>query len=267
MPEGQVSHRNAIRLGAALTGREILDVLDGPRTQAQRIPDRLVGDVVTRAEAVGKHHLLRFASGRTLHSHLMMRGRWRLQPAGSPLGHGGLWLALVTDEWIAAQYNGSVLRLYEPGQTVPRLAALGPDLIASEDPASDMRTALARCDPRTPVGEALLDQRVTSGIGNVYRSETCFLAGVDTWRPVSSLTANEAAALGRIAAELLRDGVRTGGPITTFRPPPGSRSRGRTWVYGRGGLPCHRCGATILARGQGDQNRIAYWCPECQPAP
>ena len=83
-----------------------------------------------------------------------------------------------------------------------------------------------------------------AGVGNVYKSEACFLSGIDPWRPVGSLSQEEAATLGSVAARLLAEGVRDGGPIRTWRPPdapPGARER--TWVYGRPGRPCRRCGA------------------------
>ena len=264
VPEGQVSHRNALRFDAVIVGRTVLEVIDAPRTAAQRIPERLVGDTVRAAEAVGKHHLLRFESGRTLHTHLMMRGVWHLFPAADPVPRSGLWLALVTDEWTAAQYNGSVVRLYEPGRRIPALDTVGQDLIDATDPGMSMRNALAMCDPAREIGDALMDQRLTSGIGNVYKSETCFLASIDPWRAVGTLSADEATSLGTIAAELLRQGVADGGPITTFTPPRGSRSRERTWVYRRRERPCRRCGTVIQSRGQGDGNRTTYWCPTCQ---
>jgi len=268
VPEGQVSHRNAIRFGAVLVGHPLVRVeAPEPRLSAQRLPERLGGDVVTAAEAVGKHHLLRFASGRVLHSHLMMSGVWRLLPAARPPRRGGLFLALWTARHVAALYRCPAVRLLEPGEPLPRgLLATGPDLLgAGVDPGPAAAAALARLEPSREVGEALLDQRVVAGIGNVYKSETCFLAGIDPWRQVGSLTAEEAAALGATAARLLGEGVRDGGAIRTFRAPHASPwSRERTWVYGRRGRPCRRCGTPIRARGQGDASRTTFWCPACQ---
>jgi endonuclease-8 len=268
MPEGQVSHRNAIRLGAALTGRELVRIeAPDPRTAGQRIPERLAGDGVSAAEAVGKHHLLRFESGRVLHSHLMMTGVWRLLPASREPRSGGLFLALWTATHVAALYRCPRMRLLEPGEPLPRdLLATGPDLLG-EGVAAAAATAraLGRLEPTRQVGEALVDQRVVAGVGNVYKSEACFLSGIDPWRTVGSLNEEEAAALGAIAARLLAEGVRDGGPIRTWRPPDAPPwARGRTWVYGRPGRPCRRCGARIRSRGQGDANRTTYWCPACQ---
>ncbi len=263
-----MSHRNAIRFTRALAGRPLVGVeAPEPRLAAQRIPQRLAGDAVEAAEAVGKHHLLRFASGRVLHSHLMMSGVWRLLPAGRPLPRAGLFLALRTARHAAALYRCPTVRLLEPGEPLPAaVRALGPDLLGDGvDPADAAAAALTRAEPTRQVGDALLDQRLVAGVGNVYKSETLFLAGVDPWRPGGSLSRDEAAGIGAIAARLLAEGVLDAGAIRTFRPPAAPPwSRERTWVYGRRGRPCRRCGARIRARGQGDANRTTYWCPACQ---
>ena len=249
MPEGQVSHRNALRFQQALAGRPLVRVeAPEPRLAGQRIPERLEGDSVGAAEAVGKHHLLRFESGRVLHSHLMMHGVWRLLPASRTPRPGGLFLALWTADHVAALYRCPRVRLLEPG-----------------DPGAAAAAAMARLEPSRQVGEALLDQRVVAGVGNVYKSESCFLAGVDPWRAVGTLRPEEAAELGATAARLMADDARTGGAIRTFRPPHAPPwAHERTWVYGRAGRPCRRCGTRICARGQGDANRTTYWCPGCQ---
>ncbi|MFN0090987.1 MAG: DNA-formamidopyrimidine glycosylase family protein, partial [Acidimicrobiales bacterium] len=133
MPEGQVSHRNALRLTAALADRELVRVeAPEPRLASQRLPERLTGERVVAAEAVGKHHLLRFASGRVLHSHLMMSGVWRLGGAGRAPLRSGLFLALWTADHVATLYRCPRVRLLEPGEPLPRaLLAVGPDLLGA----------------------------------------------------------------------------------------------------------------------------------------
>ena len=268
MPEGQVSHRNALRFGATLVGRPLVRVeAPHPRLATQRIPERLAGDEVTAAEARGKHHLLRFASGRVLHSHLMMSGVWRLRRADRPIFPGGLFLALWTAEHVAALYRCPTLRLLEPGEPLPRaVRALGPDLLGADvEPGEATRAALRASEPTREVGDALMDQRLVSGVGNVYKSEACFVAGIDPWRTVGSLTPEEAAELGATASRLLGQGVAEAGAIRTYRAPGAPPwTRERKWVYGRRGKPCRRCGALIRARGQGEANRTTYWCPGCQ---
>lgn len=268
MPEGHISHRNAERFTAALAGRALTRVeAPEPRLRAQRLPERLAGDRITGAEAVGKHHLLRFASGRVLHSHLMMSGVWRLGRSTRPPAPGGLFLALWTEDHVASLYRCPQVRLLEPVDPLPRgVTTTGPDLLDhAVDPGAAAAAALARLEPTREVGDALMDQRVVAGIGNVYKSETCFLAGIDPWRGVGTLSPDEAHSLGATAARLLADGVRDAGAIRTYRPPGGRPfSRERTWVYNRRGRPCRRCGTPVRSRGQGDANRTTYWCPACQ---
>lgn len=265
MPEGHVSHRNSLRFTAALAGTVVRRVeTPEPRIVPQKIPDRLVGDTIASVDAVGKHHLFRFNSGRTLHSHLGMGGSWRLSTADQAPTLRRLWLAVWTDQHVLAQYGGPQLRLYEPNEPIPMLRGLGTDLLnADVDPAAATARALAAIDPGRTVGEALMDQRVVSGIGNVYRSEVLFLCGTDPWRNVGGLSTDEARELGRTGERLLSDGVGHRGPITTYHSPD-PRSRERTWVYGRRDRPCRRCGTPIVSRGMGDTNRTVYWCPTCQ---
>jgi endonuclease VIII len=265
MPEGQVSHRNALRLTAAMAERALVRIeAPDPRVAAQRIPELLEGDRIARVEAVGKHHLVRFDSGRVLHSHLGMVGSWRLLTARRPIPHRNLWLALWTETHVAAQYNGPRLRLYEPGAPIPGIARVGPDLLDETlDPGEVAARRLVGIDPERLVGEALMDQRVMAGIGNVIRSETLFMCGIDPFRRCGDLTADETRTVGATAARILAEGVAGGGRIATYHP-VNPRSRERTWVYGRTGRPCRRCGTTIRSGGMGDANRTAYWCPVCQ---
>lgn len=266
MPEGQVSHRNAIVLTRAIAGDPLVRIeAPEPRIAPQRIPDRLAGDVLERMDAHGKHHLFRFRSGRVLHSHLRMGGVWRAYPAGHDIPRRGVWLVLATERAAIALYRGPVLTLLEPGAQLPQVDALGPDLLAADIDHGVIAVRLRSAEATRQVGDVVMDQRVMSGIGNVYKSETLFLAGVDPWRAVSTLTADEADDIVRIGAELLSTGVRDGGRITTYRPPLGTRNPGeRTWVYGRRGRPCRQCGAPVRSRGQGDGSRTTYWCSRCQ---
>ncbi len=268
MPEGHISHRNARLLTSTMVGHEITHAeAPAARIAGQRLDVRLPGERIAAAEAVGKHHLLRMDSGRVLHSHLMMSGIWRVRHRGEPISRAGLYLLIHAGRHFAALYRCPTVRLFEPGEPLPPgLTSTGPDLLdPSVEPGAATAAALAVAEGSRTVGEALMDQRVVAGIGNVYKSETCFLVGVDPWRRVDTLTPEEARTLGEIAATLLAAGVRDRGAIRTYRPPSGPPwSRERTWVYRRAGLPCRRCGARVRARGQGDANRTTYWCPGCQ---
>jgi endonuclease-8 len=270
VPEGQVSHRNARRFSRCLVDRTVAEAWStDPRATAQRLDVRLVGETIVAAEARGKFHLLRFASGRVLVSHLMMSGVWHLDEAGTPRRRGPVMLGLAVPGYVATLQRCPRVQLLEPGAPLPApVTALGPDLLDPDiDPGGALVARLARSAPERQIGDALLDQRIVSGIGNVYKSEALFLAGVDPWRPVGSITPDEAADIGAIAARLLEIGTRHRGPISTYDPPgwlPSRGPSGQRWVYGRQRRPCRRCGAAILARGQGDENRTTFWCPACQ---
>ena len=136
-----------------------------------------------------------------------------------------------------------------------RLAALGPDVLADGLRRAPLPRAAARATTRRRgIGDALLDQRNLAGIGNMWKSEGCFLAGIDPWRRLRDVS--DAEALAVVRAQLRAADAR--------RRPSGSRAARRSWVYDRAGLPCRRCGTPIRARGQGDDNRTTYWCPACQ---
>jgi endonuclease-8 len=133
-----------------------------------------------------------------------------------------------------------------------RIAQLGPDIMAEKFDEKRFLKRLREDDPTRGLGDALLDQRNLCGIGNVWKSEACFLAEIDPWRPVSEVTDEEA--LGAVLA------VR---PLMLKSGQGGGHARDPL-VFERTGRPCRRCGTRIRARGQGDDNRMTYWCPECQ---
>ena len=272
MPEGQVSHRNAGRFSRCLVGATITEAWStDPRVRAQRLETRLAGETITAAEARGKYHLLGFASGRVLVSHLMMSGAWHLYdaPDGTVPRRGRVMIGIRVPGYVATLVRCPNVQLVEPGMPLPgRVRALGPDLLDPEiDPGPALSEALAAVTPGREIGEALLDQRIVCGIGNVYKSESLFLAGIDPWRAVGSLSADDATAIGAIAARLLHAGTLHRGPISTYAPPgwlPSRGPSGQNWGYGRQRRPCRRCGTQVLARGQGDDHRTTFWCPACQ---
>jgi len=287
MPEGDTIHNAALRVGGALVGKEIREIeTPQARHRMDRWPERLAGRAVRAVEARGKHLLVRFEGDLTLHSHLRMGGKWSVYERGRRWTRSArrAWLVIRTDEHDVVQFDGPVLELMTDSRVRfdRRLAGLGTDIVADD---FDERSFLARLredDQTRDIGDALLDQRNVAGIGNIWKSEGCFLAGVDPWRTTAAVTDDEALAIVRAARPLMRESARRGGPIVTYRGERGAAGagsrgaarparrpddqdrRGGTWVYDRDGLPCRRCGATILARGQGDDNSTTYWCPGCQ---
>lgn len=271
MPEGDSIHFAARRLREALVGGPLDRVLTpSPRTRPRGWDRRLAGRAVTAVEARGKHLLLRFDGDLVLHSHLRMSGSWTVRPAiadgrgvrgsaarGAPArGHGAsAWIVLGRGGRDAVQRGGPFLELRSASQVAadPRLRALGPDLCA--DGPLDVDRILRRLrqdDPTRPVGDALLDQRTVAGIGNVWKSEGCHAASIDPWRPLAATGDDELRAIVAAIAPGIRRSAREG---THLRPQQ---------VYGRAGRPCPRCGATITARGMGEDNRTTWWCPGCQ---
>ena len=257
MAEGDTIHRTARALQEALGDRPIGDVaLPSPRSPLQRQRrrvDRLRGATVERAEARGKHLLLHFDRGLVLHSHLGMRGSWRISKAGAASDRGA-WVVLSGPDAAAAQIGGSRLALLTAAEARSdlRLRSLGPDVLSPEFRAAT-GVAVLRATPQSrELGEALLDQQVLAGIGNIYKSEGCWSARVDPWLRLSELDDAQIQRVVTEIAALMRYGVEMG------RPP---RS-----IYRRAGQSCPRCGARISSRGQGDANRRTYWCESCQRA-
>src|SRR3954453_6657327 len=204
MPEGDAVHRAARRVGAALLGHEIRSIeTPQPRHGHDRWPECLTGRSVQAVDAHGKHLFLRFEGDLTLHSHLRMGGAWGVYPRGERWHRPArrAWLVIRTDEHEVVQFDGPVLELMTEGRTRfdQRLAALGPDVLA---PDFDKPAFLERRRAEAgsgQVGDALLDQRVVSGIGTVWKSEGCFLAGLSPWRRLAKVSDDEAL---RVIAEI-----------------------------------------------------------------
>ncbi len=270
MPEGDTIHHAARRVGAALVGRPILS-LETPQLRhgRDRWGERLAGRGVRAVDARGKHLFLRFEGDLTLHSHLRMGGRWDVYRRDERWRRSSrrAWLVIRTEDHEVVQFDGPVLELMTESRTRfdQRLAALGPDILGDCFSEQDFLRRLREDDPTRAIGDALLDQRNLAGIGNIWKSESCHVAGVDPWRRLDRLDDAEALAIVRGGRPLMQRSAERGGPIVTFEPERPVRGvESRTLVYERAGRPCRRCGTSIRARGQGDDNRTTYWCPSCQ---
>lgn len=242
MPEGDALARAARGL-QVLVGEQVEVETPHPRAAVKRLVERLDGRRLLGVEAAGKNLLIRFEDGVVLRSHLRMSGRWQVRPRGSKLV-GRPWLVLRGAEHEAVLWNGPVLELDD--RAVRRL---GPDILA-QPPDLDAMIANLQRDPRRAVGDALLDQKLVAGIGNVWKAEALWQARVSPWRPAVEVSDEELRAVLRGAHELMSASVEG--------------RRERRLVYNRAGRGCRRCGTPIEARGQGDENRTAYWCPACQ---
>ncbi len=243
MPEGDALHRAAQRL-QVLVGQHVQVETPHPRAAVKRLAPRLNGRRLESVEAIGKNLLLRFEGGVVLRSHLRMKGRWLVLRRESRI-FGRPWLVLRGDDYVGAMFNGAVLEL---DRGVAR--RVGPDILAQPPDFDAMLASIRRADQKRAVGDVLLDQRLVAGIGNLWKAESLWAAGVSPWRRLADVSDTELRAVLEHAHRLMRNRL-DGAP-------------GRVQVYRRKGRPCRRCGTPIRSWPQGDGARMAYWCPECQ---
>lgn len=266
MPEGDTVWLTGRRLDAALRGRELVR---GELRHPRLATTDLAGLVVLGVVSVGKHLLARFDDGRSLHTHLRMNGSWHLYPSGRRWrgpDHQVRAVLAVPDR-VAVGFRLHDCALVPTVEEDHLVGHLGPNLLGDDwGPAAQVE-AERRLGalPDRELGLALLDQRVLAGVGNLYKTEVCFLLGVSPWTPVSEVDPAEAVRLSR---DLLARNAERPEQSTT-----GALGRGRQhWVFERAGQPCRRCGTAIRVSVQTPpddpvQQRIAYWCPNCQPGP
>jgi endonuclease-8 len=257
MSEGDTVHHAARRLEAVLAGRVPEQIImPQPRHGAGRWPEKLAGCAVRGVEARGKHLLIHFEGELVLHSHLRMTGAWGIYERGRRWQRAPrrAWLIVRAGEWEVVQFDGPVLELIDERRlsTDRRIAELGPDMIGECFDSAQFLARLRDTAPARPIGDALLDQRIVAGIGNVWKAESCFAVGLDPWRPVGKVSDKEALEVAEFAHEHMTRAAHAGRIARTRE------------VYKRAGQRCVRCGATIRARGQGENNRITFWCPGCQ---
>jgi endonuclease-8 len=257
MPEGDTIHALANRIRGVLQGRVPDEILTPHvRHRFDRWPDALAGRALRSVDAHGKHLFLRFDGRLTLHSHLRMTGSWGIHRDGARWKRPPhrAWLVIASGDWRVVQFDGPVLELLSDSRTRsdPHLASLGQDILGEDFDEGLFLARLRADDPTRPIGDALLNQQTVAGIGNLWKAESCFAVGVDPWRALADVRDEEALALVGFARERMAQTVREG---FTARPRA---------IYRQAGRPCPRCGATIRRRGQGENNRLTFWCPGCQ---
>ena len=255
MPEGDTVYLSATRLHRALAG-DALTATDFrvPRYATLDLAGCFVDEVTSR----GKHILMRLSDDLTLHTHFKMEGAWDLYRRGRRWRNPA-WQARVvleTEAWVAVGFRLPMIDVLPTSEEDRVVGHLGPDPLRDWD----AREALMRLekDLGRPIADALLDQTIVAGLGNVYKSEICFLRGVHPQTPVER--AGDLSAVVALGARLLQANRATGRQITTGDARPGRTS----WVYGRGGEPCRRCG-TPIEKSPEAEGRVSYWCPSCQP--
>ncbi|HET9186848.1 MAG TPA: DNA-formamidopyrimidine glycosylase family protein [Acidothermaceae bacterium] len=264
MPEGNTVWLTARTLDNALAGRRLVSAdIRLPALATADLTGREVIDVTPR----GKHLLIRLSTvgegpPLTLHSHLRMDGAWRVRPAGPIVrtARDDVRVVLGTADATAVGYRLHDVALVPTSAEDQLVGHLGPDLLGPDWDAAVAVRNLAR-EPARAIAEAVLDQRNLAGAGNVYKCESCFLAGVSPWTPVGDVDLPKYVDL---VHRLLFANKQRYNHLTTGDDRPGRR----TWVYGRDGRPCLRCGTPIRRwDATAAQDRVTYWCPSCQPGP
>jgi endonuclease-8 len=250
VPEGDTIHRAAARINVALGGREIGRAeAPNPRSPLHRRAGELQGRTLEEAEARGKHLLVHFSGAVVLHTHLGMNGKVFVTADGR-MPYGKPWWTLASGRAVASQTGAKLLRLTSEARARndPALMQLGPDPLR---PGFDAVAAAGRLRERASareIGDALLDQGIVAGIGNAIRAEGLFRARIDPFRRVAELSDDELALVVEENERVMRESMARG-----RRPHAIYRAR-----------RCLTCGGPISQRGQGDDNRTAYWCPRCQ---
>jgi endonuclease-8 len=260
MPEGDTVCKLAAALAPALRGTEVIAL-----RVARRAAPPLVGRRILDVTSKGKHLFIHFDNALVLRTHLGLYGSWHLYAPGE-IWKKPQWQATIVLEAggrVFACFNAREVEvLRADGQRLTDgLNRLGPDL-ARETPTGSVLAARARAllPAETALVDLLLDQRVASGIGNVYKCEVLFLAGQSPLRRLGDTPEDVLARLYGLAAELLRRNLQGGPRVTRFI----EDGRGRLWVYGRAGRFCLRCAATVRRAMLGANPRSTYWCPACQ---
>lgn len=255
MPEGDTVYRTATKLRDALKGRTLTrcDV---------RVPKfatvDLTGCVVDEVLSRGKHLFIRVGDA-SIHSHLKMDGSWLIGGQIRRVPQYKIRILLETAETRAAGVDLGVLEILPRATDMESVAHLGPDLLGPDWEPRVAATNLA-AEPERPLAEALLDQRVMAGVGNVYANELCFVMGHRPQAPVADL--KDPLRVVQRARDMLWLNRSRVNRTTTGDTRPGRD----LWIYGRVGRPCRRCGTTVesdRAEVTGTE-RISFWCPVCQ---
>ena len=274
MPEGDTIFRTARALQQGFASHTVTS-FETAYAPLASVHDQspVTGRVIERVESRGKWLLIHLSGDLILATHMLMSGSWHIYRVGErwQRARSHMRIVLGKADLLAVAFDVPVARFYT-ARTLERfagVAGLGPDLLGGSFAADEAAARLLEHGDEE-VGNVLLTQRVMAGIGNVFKSEICFACGVNPFRKVASLRAQEIECLVETARRFLAANVAdgagdaivtyTGGRRTTNSSDPAAR----LWVYHRKGSACRRCGTTILMRKQGSGARSTFWCPECQ---
>lgn len=278
MPEGDTIFRTARAMGRALTSKPVTGFRSTyPLLTRFNEDTPLVGQTVESVEARGKWLLIHFSGGATLATHMLMNGSWHIYRPGEPWQRprGHMRIVLENSDYVTVGFTVPVAKLLFPPE-LERALRIPPaivDVLSTEfDRDEVQRRIQARSDQE--IGNVLLHQQVIAGVGNVFKSEICFVTGTNPFRKISELSAKEIATIVATARKLVKANVLedSGNSIMTY----GGRKRRTThasdpgenlWVYNRSEKQCRKCGDRICRQLQGPDARVTFWCRTCQPTP
>ena len=273
MPEGDTIFRAARTLNRALAGRTVTR-FESVFPALTRIDEDtpMAGRTIERVSAAGKHVLMAFSGDLVLRTHMRMNGSWHIYRPGErwQRPRRDMRIAVTTREYEAVAFNVQVAEFLTARSAArqPDLRLMGPDLLSESFDADE---AIRRLRDRgsLAIADALINQRIVAGAGNVYKSEVLFLCRVNPFLAVRDLTDAQLRELLATARTQLRANVMDHtSAIVTYRGYRRTTRRANPaeglYVYGRAGRPCRRCGTAILVRAQGTNARLTYWCPRCQ---
>jgi endonuclease-8 len=294
MPEGDTIYRAARALEKAIGGKVVTAFETGLAKLARVNDDTpLVGRAVEKVESRGKWCLIFFSGDLILVTHMLMSGSWHLYRPGErwQMGRGRMRVVIRTGDWEAVGFNIPVAEFHTARSLArsSQVPKLGPDILSENftvEGGVARMAAYGRENPDAEIAVVLLNQRVLAGLGNVYKSEVLFAAGVNPFRAMRTITPREMELMVDVAQRYMKANVVDATPASKDRWPgtPDGKGGGivtysgnrrtmqamdreeRLWVYRRQGQECRRCGAMVMMRKQGGvQARSTYWCPECQP--
>jgi endonuclease VIII len=278
VPEGDTIFRTARALGRALVAKPVTG-FGSTYPMLTRFDDDtpLAGQTVEQVESRGKWLLIHFSGGGTLATHMLMSGSWHIYRHGEPWQQprANMRIVLENSEYIAVGFRvpvAKMLRANEVERTL-RIPPAAIDVLSEEFDGTEVaRRVLAHGDEE--IADVLLHQEVIAGVGNMFKSEICFVTATNPFCRVSALDAEGVSTLIATARRLVKANVLedSGDAIVTY----GGRKRRTThesdpganlWVYGRRDEPCRKCGERIRRRIQGPDARVTFWCGRCQPMP
>ena len=269
MPEGNVIHHQARRLGRAFTRRAVS--VDSPQGRFADGAAQVDGHVVRKVEAHGKHLFIGFDNRLWVHIHLGLFGKWRIgrgEAAAARWARCGM--RIRTDEAYAELRGPTVCEVLDEDEKRAAVRRIGPDPIRKDADPSAARDRV-HAQRRARSAGLLMDQRVFAGVGNIYRAEVLFRHGISPYRPGREVSAAEFDAIWADLVTLMTAGTKRGRidtvrdehlPEAMGRAPREDRHGGEVYVYRRDGRPCYLCGADVLVADL--QGRKLYWCPSCQ---